>query len=93
MILKEDALKLRVRVPLIPSLTTTDENVRHIIRFLEESRIVEVTLLPYHRMGESKLGKVDSRLKPLGLTGMSAEDLANISTLFRNAGIDVVTQQ
>ena len=93
MILKEDALKLRVRVPLIPSLTTTDENVRDIIRFLEESKIVEVALLPYHRMGESKLEKVDSRLKPLGLTGMSAEDLANISTLFQNAGIDVVTQQ
>ncbi len=93
MILKEDALKLRVRVPLIPSLTTTDENVRDIIRFLEESKIVEVTLLPYHRMGESKLEKVDSRLKPLGLTGMSAGDLANISALFQNAGIDVVTQQ
>ena len=93
MILKEDALKLRVRVPLIPSLTTTDDNVRDIIRFLEESKIVEVTLLAYHRMGESKLEKVDSGLKPLGLTGMSAEDLANISALFQNAGIDVVTQQ
>ena len=93
MILKEDALKLRVRVPLIPSLTTTDENVRDIIRFLKESRIVEVTLLPYHGMGESKLEKVDSRLKLLDLSEMSAEDLVNISTLFQNAGIDVVTEQ
>ena len=93
MILKEDALKLRVRVPLIPSLTTTDETVRDIIRFLRESKIVEVMLLPYHGMGESKLEKVASRLKPLGLTEMSAEDLVNISTLFQNVGIDVVTDQ
>jgi pyruvate formate lyase activating enzyme len=51
-----------VRIPLIPGLTDTDENIRAITRFVAElgDGVSAVNVLPYHRFGMSKyemLGK------------------------------------
>lgn len=92
-LLKQDASKVRVRVPLIPALTATSTNLEDIARFLKRHDVAEVTLLPYHRMGEGKLDKIESALKPLHLTEVSAEDLASISAVFQNDGIEAVIQQ
>ena len=79
-----------VRVPLIPKLTATKKNLEDICLFLKEHGIMKVNLLPYHKMGEAKLGKIDSPLKPLNLTKLNDGELANVSTLFQNAGIEAI---
>lgn len=90
-LLKKDECAVQVRVPLIPTLTATDENLKAILVFLKEHNITEVSLLPYHKMGESKLEGIDSPLRPLNLARMSEQDLMSISALFRNAGIEALT--
>ncbi len=90
-LLKKDECAVQVRVPLIPTLAATYENLKAILVFLKEHNITEVSLLPYHKMGESKLEGIDSHLRPLNLARMSEQDLMSISALFRNAGIKALT--
>ena len=77
------------RVPLVPGMTATEKNVSDLIGFLTELEQGEVHLLPYHKMGESKLQRVDSSLDPLGLEPLSDEQLTEIKQRFEDAGIKV----
>jgi ferredoxin len=43
--------------------------------------------LPYHRLGEAKLARIDSRLRPLRLDTPLAERLADIGQRFEHEGI------
>jgi glycyl-radical enzyme activating protein len=43
-----------VRMPLIPGLNDSDENIDELGRWLTDSKIIEVHLLPYHRLGINK---------------------------------------
>ena len=44
------------RIPVIPGINTSDEEVNRMVRFLEERQeyMKEVHLLPYHRIAENK---------------------------------------
>lgn len=60
-----------VRIPLIPGLTDTDENIEGIANFVRElDNELPVNVLPYHRFGMNKYVMLDreyelSELKPL----------------------------
>ena len=43
-----------VRIPLIPDVTDTDENIRAIVNVLKQNRIQYVELLPYNKMAGGK---------------------------------------
>jgi pyruvate formate lyase activating enzyme len=77
------------RVPLVPDMTATDKNISDLVEFLTDLKQEEVHLLPYHKMGESKLQRVDSPLQALGLEALSDERLAEIRQRFEDAGIKV----
>jgi len=89
-LLEKQRCRIRVRVPLVPGMTSTDRNLRDIIGFLKKHRVDEVSLVPYHRMGESKLEKIDSPLKPLNLAGADDRDMEAAAGLFRVSGIEVL---
>jgi pyruvate formate lyase activating enzyme len=48
-------IPVKVRIPLIPNITATDENLRGIARFLREHRIKQVSALPYNPLWLDKL--------------------------------------
>ena len=77
------------RVPLVPGLTTTEENISGLIELLRELNQEKVHLLPYHKMGESKLRQIDSPLEALGLERFSDEQLAEVKRRFEAAGLKV----
>ncbi|MBI4832624.1 MAG: glycyl-radical enzyme activating protein [Candidatus Lindowbacteria bacterium] len=87
--LVESGQKVVFRVPLVPGMTATERNVSDIITFLGELGKKEVHLLPYHRMGESKLERIDSSLEPLNLTPLSEDEIGRIKSQFEGAGIKV----
>jgi pyruvate formate lyase activating enzyme len=80
---------VQVRVPLIPGLTATDDNLRDIALYLRDQGINEATPLPYHKMGEAKLERIDSPLSPLNLSTLNDGELTSISALFQDNGITV----
>jgi pyruvate formate lyase activating enzyme len=77
------------RIPLVPEMTATDDNISGLIRLLKELGQEEVHLLPYHKMGESKLGRIESTQEELGVEPMSEERIAEIRARFEAAGLTV----
>ena len=52
--------RIVIRVPVIKGFNNTDENISQLISFMHSNNLVEINLLPFHRLGESKwnqLGK------------------------------------
>jgi len=77
------------RIPLVPMMTTTERNMSDLIELLHELEQGEVHLLPYHKMGESKLGRIDSPLDVLGLEPLSDEEVEEIRGRFEAAGLKI----
>ena len=60
----ERRVPMIVRIPLIPGLTETDENLEGIANFVRElDSELPVNILPYHRMGMGKYGMLDREYK------------------------------
>lgn len=74
---------LTVRIPCIPGISTTDKNIRDTIGFLREHAPgCHVSLLPYHRLGASKYGKLDMEYNLKELVPPSEEELNRIKKQF-----------
>lgn len=78
------------RCPLVPDHTATNENLSDLIRFLRDLGQDLVHLLPYHPLGEGKLARAGSPLRPLGLDPMPAQVARKIASRFEAAGLRVV---
>lgn len=77
------------RIPLVPEMTATEDNISGLIRLLGDLGQEEVHLLPYHKMGESKLGRIDTNFEELGFEPLSDEQIAAIRGRFEEAGLKV----
>jgi len=78
------------RIPLIPGVTDTDENLVAVIRFLSGLEgINEVSLLPYNKIAEDKFRRfgVVSRLGELSM--QTESELAAIGRRFEKSGYRV----
>ena len=53
-----------VRVPLIPTITDTEENVTKIAQFMSENGAKKVELMPYHKLTGSKYAMVGEKYTP-----------------------------
>lgn len=53
-----------VRIPLIPGVTDTDENITGIVRLLQENQITYAELLPYTQMAGGKYAMVGREYSP-----------------------------
>ena len=43
-----------IRIPIIPTVNTSEEELDKIFIFLEKLKVKDIELLPYHSLGESK---------------------------------------
>jgi len=83
--------KVRIRIPLIPGLTFTMNNIRQIIVFLTNlnSSVDGVDLLPYHNTALHKYVRfgIENHLKEL--KSVSKAELSDVQHLFEEAGFKV----
>jgi glycyl-radical enzyme activating protein len=85
---RQDAPALWPRLPLVPGMTDTRDNIEGWASFLSELGLSFVTIVPYHPMGAGKrtwLGLPDSP----ELRIPTAEDLEAVEELFAARGIRV----
>jgi pyruvate formate lyase activating enzyme len=56
-----NGIPLIMRIPLIPGFTETEENIRAIVRFIEDvgEGVTAINILPYHRFGLDKYRMLD----------------------------------
>lgn len=53
---------LVIRIPIIPNLNDSEENIRETAKFVKSLRVVDrVEILPYHNLGEEKYNRVPGK--------------------------------
>lgn len=77
-----------IRIPLIPTLTDTKENIREVARFVKElDPKLMINLLPYHRYGVSKFSMLDREYRLAELPTQTDEELVEIVKYFEGCGL------
>jgi pyruvate formate lyase activating enzyme len=78
---------LRIRVPLIPGMTDSEDNLYAIARFAERLSAVDgIDLLPFHRIGEEKYRRLKRTPRMTGTAPLASERVTAIQDLFASAG-------
>ena len=75
------------RLPLIPTVTDTQENLTAWAQFLNDIGISYMTLVPYHNLGHSKREWLNLPPAP-EFPAMTDERMAEVVTFFGHLGID-----
>ena len=84
-----DRVPHQVRMPIVPTKNDRREELIKVARLLLELAEPEIWLLPYHRLGETKLKKLESELKPLGLNAPGEKEIRAYAQVFLDAGLRV----
>lgn len=81
---------IRIRVPLIPAVTSEEENLLEIAEFVSSLRqIRRVDLLPYNQFGEGKYVKLGWSRTMRKLSPHTEEELRKKGKLFESFGFEV----
>ena len=75
--------KIIIRIPIVPELTDTNENLFAIRGFISHlNNLIEINLLPYHRAGEGKYQKYGKENKMKNIESPAAANIENIKIFF-----------
>ncbi|MBT4518662.1 MAG: glycyl-radical enzyme activating protein [Halieaceae bacterium] len=86
--IKSEGISLIIRVPLIPGLTDSEENIDGIAQFVtEELGGAPINVLPYHRFGTNKYSMLDIPYELDGLAPLAEEQVAAIVNRFESFGL------
>ena len=64
--------KIIVRIPVIPGVNTSENEMRCIADFLRKNGITRVELLPYHKMGEHKYESLGQQVQHFEVPGQES---------------------
>ncbi len=81
--------RVQVRVPLIPGITDTEENLQSIFAFMHTVELSSLALLPYNPSSSAKYEWLDLHYQIEGAT-QSAERLTALVDMARQAGLEAV---
>lgn len=77
------------RMPLIPSVNDTEENIRETADFIKSIQTSpKIQLMPYHRMGESKYKALDKPNLLSSLKVMGPDELEAVKQRYMDYGVD-----
>jgi pyruvate formate lyase activating enzyme len=81
--------KIWLRVPLIPGYNISHENITNIAYLAKEIRAEKVSILPFHRLGESKYKGLGRYYSASILDGPDASQISYVKSIFMGHGIKV----
>ena len=86
--LSEDGARIYIRIPTVPGVSGTEENMRETIAFLKNNHIhtPQINLLPDHNTGSGKYAKLGRTYGGAGLEVPSKEQMEHFAEMFRAAG-------
>lgn len=93
LLLKEKGVEVHPRIPLIPNITATEENLSAIANFLCEIGAESVFLLPYNPMGFEMLPHLGRPMSALHAVFMSPDEEKRICDMFHNIVEIKISQQ
>jgi len=84
---------LQARMPIIPGITDTADNIIATAQFLKQSGHQSIHCLPYHCLGEEKLSRIEGEITPLYMGNLSVETCQRTAALFKKEGIHAVVYE
>ncbi|MBW2093673.1 MAG: glycyl-radical enzyme activating protein [Deltaproteobacteria bacterium] len=84
--------QLQPRMPVIPTITDVPENIAAIAGFLKANHKETIHLLPYHNLGEAKLPRIDTGLRPMHLENIPEDHIDTVKTQFESQGICAIVE-
>lgn len=88
--LTESGSKVRIRIPLIPEISDTKENINFIINYVKDlPNILGIDILPFNTIYEGKYRKMNQENKLTNLKKQSKVYLEELKALISYAGFDV----
>ena len=87
--LSDSGANIFVRMPIIAGINDDDLNIDESVTYLSKLNIIEVNLLPYHKMGMDKYKRLDMKYKLSGMEKPSDARMEQIKNKFIKAGIKV----
>ncbi len=88
--LTERGNKVVIRIPLIPNISDTTENLSQVSQFISTLKnIRRIDLLPYNKIAESKYKRLNKPSKLGELVSQSEEELETIKSKFDSLNIEV----
>jgi pyruvate formate lyase activating enzyme len=79
--------RLILRTPIIPGFNDSKDNAEATIVFMKECGLMEINLLPFHRMGTSKWRQLGKAYLYEDVEGVKKDDLVPLQRLYYDAGI------
>ena len=81
---------LIIRIPLVPGFTETEENIRAVVRFIEDvgEGVTAIHVLPYHRFGLDKYPMLDRNYELGELTPLPEERIRAVVESLGELGLD-----
>ncbi len=77
-----------VRIPLIPSITDTPENLNDMINFCKENQLKNINIEPYNSLGISKYSEIGLDYKLLNIKEYHFVEVEKILNLFLENGFN-----
>ena len=87
--LSQRGCNINIRMPIIAGVNDDDENIDSVINFLAKLNIIQVNLLPYHKMGMDKYRRLNMEYKLSGFEKPRDEVIDMIAEKFKSAGIKI----
>ena len=81
--------KVIVRIPMIPGVNMDPETIDDYIKLLADLRIIEVNLLPFHQLGQSKYSMIGMDYTFKDIKPPLFEDVEAVANRMKEQGINV----
>ncbi|MCP4178024.1 MAG: glycyl-radical enzyme activating protein [bacterium] len=82
--------KIIIRIPLIPGLNDSEQNIKNSCLLAETCKIEEIDLLPYHEMGREKYRQLEKDYSLAGVNKNSDENVDKLKKIIESFNIKCV---
>ena len=81
---------VNLRYPYIPTLNDGEDDLRDLMLLAKRYGLKDINLLPYHALGESKIGRIDNPMPGLDLRPPSTDTMNKVKEFFDREGVAVI---
>ncbi|MFC1870434.1 glycyl-radical enzyme activating protein [Chloroflexota bacterium] len=87
-LLAEVKCTVQPRMPLIPGINDSDDNISMVASFLHSLSLASIELMPYHELGKSKYAALGRPYKMNDIASAKPEDAERAGKLFKGYGVE-----